>query len=61
MGLGVVGLELDGGAIGGDGLIQLALILEGIAQVVVGLGIVGLEPDGGADRRRWPDPVGPGP
>ena len=34
--------------IGGDGLIQLALVPEGNAQIAVGLGVVGLEPDGRA-------------
>ena len=51
MGLGVVGLEFDGGAAGGDGLIQLALARQGNAQIAVGLGKVGLEPDRGAQGR----------
>ena len=61
MGLGEVGLEPDSGAVGGDRLVQLALLLEGVAQVVVGLGVVGLEPDRravGGDRL---DPAGLGP
>ena len=45
MGLGVVGLQPDRGAVLGDGLVELALVHQGVAQVVVGLGVVGLEPD----------------
>ena len=37
MGSGVVGLELNGGAASGHGLIQLALLNEGDAQIAVGL------------------------
>ena len=45
MGLGVVGLEPDRLAVFGDGLVELALVSQGVAEVVVGLGVVGLEPD----------------
>ena len=45
MGLGVVGLEPDRRAVFGDGLVELPLVLQGDAEVVVGLGVVGLEPD----------------
>ncbi len=45
MGLGVVGLEPDGLAVFGDGLVELALVPQGVAEVGVGLGVVGLEPD----------------
>ncbi len=45
MGLGVVGLEPDRLAVFGDGLVELALVLQGVAEVVVGHGEVGLEPD----------------
>ena len=48
MGLGVVGLEPDGVAVFGDGLVHLPLARQGDAEVVVGLGEVGLEPDRGA-------------
>ena len=48
VGLGEVRLEPDGGATGGDGLVQLALLSERIAEIAVGLGEVGLELDGGA-------------
>ena len=43
MGFGVVLLEADGLAILGDGIVQLALILQGDAEVVVGFGEVRLE------------------
>ena len=36
----------DGLAALGDGLVQLALVVQGIAEVAVGLGVVLLEPDG---------------
>ena len=45
MGLGVVGLEPDRRAVFGDGLVELALVRQGVAEVVVGLGVVRLEPD----------------
>ena len=45
MGLGEVGLEPDRLAECGDGLGQLPLAAQGVAEVVVGLGVVGLEPD----------------
>ena len=45
MGLGVVGLEPDRLAVFGDRLVQLPLVGQGDAEVVVGLGVVGLEPD----------------
>ena len=46
MGLGVIGLEGNRLAIGGDGLVELAFVSQGIAEIVVGLGVVGLEGDG---------------
>ena len=45
MGLGEVGPEPDRLAVGGDRLVQLAVVVQGDAEVVVGLGGVGLEPD----------------
>ena len=45
MGLGEVGLEPDRLAVFGDGLVELPLVAQGVAEVVVGLGEVGLEPD----------------
>ena len=48
MGLGEVGLEPDRGAVLGDRLLDLPLVVQGDAEVVVGLGDVGLEPDRGA-------------
>src|SRR5579871_6190672 len=52
--LGVVGVELDGAAALGDGVVEVALhfeggillIIEGIAEVTVGLGVVGSKLDG---------------
>ena len=52
MGLGEVGLEPDGLAVGGDGLVELALAPQGVAEVGVGLGVVGLEPDRLAESAR---------
>ena len=52
MGLGVVGLEPDRLAVGGDGLVELPLVAQGVAEVLVGLGVVGLEPDRLAELRR---------
>ena len=43
---GIVGLEGDGLTISGDGLVELALVLQGIAEIVVGFGVVGIEGDG---------------
>ena len=45
MGQGEVGLEPDRGAVFGDGLVVLALLHQGCAEVVVGAGVVGPEPD----------------
>ena len=45
MGIGVVGLEPDRRAVFGDRLVELALVRQGDAEVVVGFGVVGLEPD----------------
>ena len=45
MRLGVVGLEGDRLAICGHRLVQLALVLQRIAEVGVGLGVVRLEAD----------------
>ena len=45
MGLGIVGLVPDRRAVFGDGLVALALVAQGEAEVDVGLGEVGLEPD----------------
>ena len=49
MGRGEVGLEADGLADGGDRLLELALVDQGVAEVLVGLGEVGLEADGLAE------------
>ena len=46
MGHSVVGFEPDRLAVLGDRLIQLTLILQGGAEVVVGHSVIGLEPDG---------------
>ena len=48
MGLGVVRLEPDRRAVFGDRLIQLSLVCQGDAEIVVGRGEVILEPDGRA-------------
>ncbi len=45
MGIGEVGLEPDRRAVFGDGLVELPLVLQGVAEVGVGHGVVGLEPD----------------
>ena len=45
VGLGVVGLDSDGGAVRGDRLTQLALPVQGIAEIGVGVGVVGPETD----------------
>ena len=50
MGLGVVGLEAEGGTELGDRTIQLPLTAQGVAEIVVGLGKIGLEAEGGAER-----------
>ena len=42
MGLGEVGLEPDGLAVVGDGLVQLPLAVQGDAEVEVGLASSGL-------------------
>ena len=39
----VVGIELEGGVVGGNGSGSVALLLESIAQVVVSIWVVGLE------------------
>ncbi len=65
MGLGVVGLEPDGGAGGGDGLVHLPLLQQDQAKDFVGVDVVGPEPDRGAacgdgsveDRRRVGGPA----
>ena len=44
VGSGVVGLEPDRRAVFGDGLVQLALVSQGVTEVDVGIGGVGLEP-----------------
>ena len=36
MGLGVFRIEFDGLAVAGDGLVQLPLVRQGVAEVVVG-------------------------
>src|SRR5436305_1238259 len=46
VGLAVLGVEVDGLAVLGDGIAQFALVLEGTAEVVVGKGILGVEVDG---------------
>ncbi len=46
MGLREVGPECDGLAIGGDGLIELSLVFQGNAKIVVRFGEVGPEGDG---------------
>ena len=48
VGIGVVGLEPDGGAVFDDRLIPLPLQLEDFAEADVGIDEVGLEPAGGA-------------
>ena len=50
MGLGIVGLERDRPAVGGDRLVEPALVAQGVAQVVVGLGILGPKRDRPAMR-----------
>ena len=42
----IILLESDGLAVLGDGLVQLALVTQGDAEVVVGFGVIFLEPDG---------------
>ena len=49
MGLGVIGLESDGLAVGRFRLRQLLLITQGSAEVGVRLGEIGLESDGLAE------------
>src|SRR3954471_11191986 len=51
MGLRVGWLELDGGAVGRDRLVQSALLCQRIAQVGMGLRVGGSELDGGAVGR----------
>ena len=46
MGLSVFRIEFDGLAAAGDGLLQLPLILQGVAEVVVGHGAFRIEFDG---------------
>ena len=43
MGLRVVGLDFQGLAVMGDGLVDLSAAGQGDAEVVVGLGVVGLD------------------
>ena len=43
MGLRVVGLDFQGLAVMGDGLVHLSAAGQGEAEVVVGLGVVGLD------------------
>ena len=43
MGLGVLRFEPDRRAEFGDGLVEFALAIQGVAEVVVGLGEIGLE------------------
>src|SRR5262249_35927769 len=43
MGVGELGVEAEGFVVGGDGLVYLALGLQGVAEVVVGLGVLGVE------------------
>ena len=47
--------------IAGDGLVQLPLVLQGDAEVVVGVGEFRVEFDGLCGSRRWPRPASPGP
>src|SRR5207245_2214929 len=52
--LGVVWFILDCPTVFGDRLVVVALIVQGIAEIIVRLGVVRLEADGGAvgrDRR----------
>ena len=60
MGLGVVGLELQCRAEFGLGVGRLALVMQGIAEVVVGLGEVGLELQRRAVFGHRPRPACPG-
>ena len=46
MGLGVIGLEPDGRAVLGDRLRLLALVSEGVPEIVVGHRLIELEADG---------------
>ena len=50
MGFGEVGPEGNGLAIGGDGLIELSFVFQGIAEIAVGFGVVGLEGDDPTDQ-----------
>ena len=61
MGLDRIGLEADGGAVLGDGLVQLPLVEQSDAEIAVGLGIIGVEADGGAVLGDCFGPASPGP
>ena len=45
MSLGIVGVDVDRPAIGGDRFVELALVLQRIAEVGMRLGIVGFDAD----------------
>ncbi len=43
--VGVIGFQADGFLIVSDGLVDLAFLVEGNAEVVVGHGVIGFQPD----------------
>ena len=45
MGVGVIRVELDGLAIGGDRLGQVLLLKEGVAEAVITFGVVRIDLD----------------
>src|SRR5262249_56516921 len=49
VGIIVFGVKLNSRAEGADGLLQVPLVLLGVAQVVVGLSVVGVEFDRGVE------------
>src|SRR5271155_1654095 len=45
MGLGIAGLERNGLATGGEGLVEFSLVIQGVCEIKVSLGEVGPEHD----------------
>ena len=46
MRLGVIGLDVEGPAVAGNGLIQLSQVLERIAEVAMRICVIGLDGEG---------------
>ena len=46
MGLGIVGLERNGLATDGEGLVEFSLVIQGVCEIKVSFGEVGPEHDG---------------